>query len=144
MVGVRRIGTRAPGARGLQFRTGGPRGEVGDPGAQALQPPPGIGEVGIFDWGVRGILDGDVAEKAAKHLEYILDLHLGRVKPADVLMAVMASVLGSEAFASHGCMEKKLVDCAVDGYAKAAGVGILDEALKKLCGLPKGFHVAVR
>ena len=109
-----------------------------------MQPLPDIGEIGIFDWGMRCILDGDVAEKAAKHFEDFFSLHLGREKPADVIMAVMASVLGSEAFASHGCMEKKLVDFAVDGYTKAAGVGILDEALKKVGGLQEGFHIAVR
>jgi hypothetical protein len=101
IVRVGRFGPRATGAAGLRFWTGTPRREVGDPRAQTLQPPADIGEVCILDWGMHCILEGDVAEEAAEDFEHLLDLHLGREEPVDVVVADAGAVLGSKYFAPH-------------------------------------------
>lgn len=46
-------------------------------------------------------MEGDVAEKATEDFEHLLDLHLGREEPTDVVVADAGAVLGGEAFAPH-------------------------------------------
>lgn len=134
-------GPPAADAAGLRIWAGAPRREVGDPRAQTLQPPADIGEVCILDWGMHCILEGDVAEEATENLEHLLDLHLGREEPADVVIADAGAVLGSKFFASRDCVKEKLVDGAIHGFAEATGVGSLREALKEVGGVPEGFRV---
>lgn len=86
-------------------------------------------------------MEGDVAEEAAEGFEHLLDLHLSREEPTDVVIADAGAVLGSKISAPHSCMEKKLVDGTINRFAEATGVGSLREALKEVGRVPEGFHV---
>lgn len=87
------------------------------------------------------ILKGDVTEETTEDFEHLLDLHLGREEPADVVIADAGAVPGTKFFAPHDCVKEKLVDGAIHGFAEATGVGSLREALKEVGGVPEGFHV---